>query len=38
MVVMILIIGLVYGDIDCKVTIFTKVLRHCSLEYQTVIT
>ena len=37
-VMMILIIGLVYGDIDCKVSILAKMLRHCSLKYQTVIT
>ena len=34
----ILIIGFVYGDIDCEVSILAKMLRHCSLKYQTVIT
>lgn len=36
--VMILIIGFVYGDIDREVSILAKMLRHCSLKYQTVIT
>ena len=26
-----------YGDVDCKVSVFAKVLSHCGFEYETVI-